>query len=27
VAKPFDFTELVEKIAHALENKKTLHRV
>jgi len=27
VAKPFDFTELVEKIANALENKKTLHRV
>ena len=24
VAKPFDFTELLEKIAHALENRQTL---
>ncbi|MFQ6036784.1 MAG: two-component system response regulator [Sedimentisphaerales bacterium] len=27
VAKPFDIAELVEKIAHALTNKKTLHNV
>lgn len=27
VTKPFDFTELVEKIANALENKKTLNNV
>jgi len=27
VAKPFDVTELVEKISNALENKKTLHSV
>ena len=27
VAKPFDFAELVEKIANALKNKKTLHNV
>jgi len=27
VAKPFDFAVLVEKIATALENKKTLHNV
>lgn len=27
VAKPFDFTELMEKIANALENRKTLSNV
>ncbi|MHC4423582.1 MAG: response regulator [Planctomycetota bacterium] len=27
VAKPFDFTELMEKIAHALENRKTCSNV
>ncbi len=27
VAKPFDFTELMEKIANALENKRTLSDV
>ncbi len=27
VVKPFDFTELIEKIANALENKKTLSNV
>lgn len=27
VAKPFDFTELVEKIANALANKRTLTKV
>jgi CheY-like chemotaxis protein len=27
VAKPFDFADLVEKIANALDNSKTVHRV
>jgi CheY-like chemotaxis protein len=27
VAKPFDFTELLEKIANALEGRKSLHSV
>jgi two-component system alkaline phosphatase synthesis response regulator PhoP len=27
VTKPFDFTELMEKISNALENKKTLNNV
>ena len=27
VAKPFDFADLVEKIANALENRKTVHKV
>ena len=27
ITKPFDFTELMEKIANALENKKTLSNV
>lgn len=27
IAKPFDFTELVEKIANALENRATLSKV